>query len=157
MRKQQRCSLGALLGAIILGLVWAVPAHSQRPPALGTFPQEIVRQTEVEPEDVAKVLTALGPVISQQLAAGRQVALPGLGSFRVVRIPEHRELVNGRPATVPAVNYVEFLPDASMVRAANTFGATPAVVVPPFQYIPIPDRTPSTRVPSARMPSSRVR
>ena len=58
-----------------------VPARSQRPlpqrPAqLGTLPAELVKQSRVNQADVVRVLNTLGPVISQQLSAGRTASLP---------------------------------------------------------------------------------
>jgi nucleoid DNA-binding protein len=149
--------LAALAGAIVLTLAWTGPARSQRPLALDPLPRDIARRTTVDETDVAKVLNALGPAVARQIAAGREVTVPGLGTFRVVRIPENKDLVGGRPATVPPRNYVEFLPNEGLVEASNSPDAKPAVTVPPFQYVPLLGQTPSQKVPSGRTPSSRIR
>ena len=83
--------------------------------------------------------------------------LKGLGTLRVVRVPEHRDLVDGRPATIPASNYVDFLPAGGLVEAANAPGAVPQDTVPPFQYVPLPDQTKGLRTPEERMPNVRTR
>ena len=66
-------------------------------------------------------------------------------------------MVAGRPTTIPERNIVEFLPDGALDRAANSPNARPAVSVPPFQYIPLPNQTPPQRVPPGRTPSMRTR
>src|ERR671932_802480 len=102
-------ALGALLGTlVVLGL--ASPALSQRPPQTIpptvpgrtplTLAGSIAAATKVSEQDVDKVLQALGPAVRDQLIRGQQVNLNGLGVFRVVQVPEHRDLVGGRPATV---------------------------------------------------------
>lgn len=91
------------------------------------------------------------------LARGGRVELPGLGVFRVVRIAQHRDLVDGRPATIEASNYVEFLASGGLIDAANAPDAVPQTTVLPFQFIPLPDQTKSQHVPDERMPIIRVR
>jgi nucleoid DNA-binding protein len=156
MRKAYR-GLAVLAGVIVLALGWTGPARSQRPIVLDPLPRDIAKRTEVDEADVAKVLNALGPALARQIAAGREVSVPGLGSFRVVRIPENKSLVGGRPTTIPPRNYVEFLPDDGVVQASNSPDARPSVTVPPFEYIPLPGQTPSQKVPSGRTPSTRIR
>ena len=153
MRKARWGALAALVGTLGIGLVWTTPVHSQRVPVLGPLPVEFARQSRLRPEDAVRVLNTIGPVVSQQLSAGRDASIPGLGVFRVVNIPAHVNLVDGRPTTIPARNIVEFLPDSALDRAANSPQARPATTVPPFQYIPLPGQTPSTRVPLQRIPS----
>jgi nucleoid DNA-binding protein len=121
------------------------------------FHQAIAANAKVDVKTVEAVLKALGPAVKDRLASGQQVKLPGLGTFRVVRVPAHRDLVNGRPAEIPASNYVEFLTEPGLVKASNSPGAVPAATVPKFEYIPIPDRTPSIRTPGRRVPRRRIR
>src|SRR5262249_45922397 len=109
MRKAHRGALAVLAGTLV-ALAWAGPARSQRPAPPPTLPQDIARDPRLREESVARVLDALGPAVTRQLAAGRQVTLPGLGTFRVVRVPEHRGLEGGRAVTVAGANYVEFIP-----------------------------------------------
>src|SRR5262245_3194330 len=127
MRTAHGGALGALLGTfVVLGL--AAPALSQRPPQTArpavprrnplTLAGSIAAATKVSEQDVEKVLQALGPAVRDQLTRGQQVNLGGLGVFRVVQVPEHRDLVGGRPATIAATNNVEFLPAGPIVAAA---------------------------------------
>lgn len=122
-----------------------------------TIPARVAAETKLTEEEVKKVLKALGPAVRDQLAAGKSVELQGLGSLRVVRVAGHRDLVNGRPATIPAGNYVEFTPTGGLVEAANAADAVPADTVLPFEYNPLPGQTPATHVPDERMPNVRTR
>jgi nucleoid DNA-binding protein len=170
MRKPQWWALGALLGTLGLVFGLASPAQSQRiiqgqGQGIGQRPQgddsslrgRLVKQTKVAGNDVDKLLAALGPAVTDMLRSGQQVSIPGLGTFRVVNIPPHRDLAGGRAALVPGSNYVEFLPVAEMVNAANASGAVPAESVPPFFYNPLPNQTPSPRVGTIRSTGTRTR
>ena len=126
-------------------------------PAAGSLKGQIAANTKLEEADIEKVLRELGPAISARIANGDRVDLPGLGTFRVVRVPEHKDLVDGRPATIAAVNYVEFVPEQGLVNASNAPGAVPSVVVPPFEYHPLKNQVPSQKVPDNRVPSTRIR
>jgi nucleoid DNA-binding protein len=158
MRKSHCIALLALVGVLGLSLVLAGSALSQKP---GDKPQtvkdRIVKDTKLEPADVQKMLNALGPAIREQLRTGAQVELAGLGTFRIVNIPEHRDLVAGRPATVAASNTVEFLATGDLVRAANSAGVVPAESVPPFSYIVNPYQAPTQRAPTTRDLGTRTR
>ncbi len=158
MRKTHWFALAALVGTIALALGLTGTAHSQLPTApLGPLNKEVARVTKIEEVDVTKVLDALGPAITRQLAAGRQVKVAGLGSFRVVRLSQTRNLEDGRVVVQPARNIVEFLPDAVVEQAANAPGAVPVVDVPAFQYVPLPGQVPGQKVPLERSPSTRIR
>ncbi len=160
MRKSHWLALAALLGTLGLLLGVADPALSQRArerEAPQTVKSRIVKETKLPEKDVQKMLNALGPAIREQLRTGAPVEMPGLGTFRVVRIPEHRDLVGGKPATVAGSNYVEFLPSGEVVGAANAAGAVPAETVPPFEYIVDPYQTPSMRIGTTREPGVRTR
>jgi nucleoid DNA-binding protein len=158
MRKSQWIALAALVGVLGLLLGVADPAQSQRPQdAPRTIKDRIVKETKLKAADVQTMLTALGPAIRDHLRGGNQAEIPGLGTFRVVRIPEHKDMIEGRPTTVGASNYVEFLPTGELVNAANATGAVPAEVVPPFEYIVDPFQTPSMRVGTNRNPGTRTR
>jgi nucleoid DNA-binding protein len=157
MRKRHWIALAALLGTAGLLLGVADPALSQRPEPPQTLKSRIVKATKLPEADVQKMLTALGPALRDQLKTGAQVDLPGLGVFRVVRIPDHRDLSGGRPVTVPGSNYVEFLPTGDLIRAANGAGVTPNETVPPFEYIINPYQTPGMRTGTTRDPGTRTR
>jgi nucleoid DNA-binding protein len=158
MRKRNLLALGGLLATF--GLFFAVAAQAQAPRPNTAFlplPKRIAAETKLTDEQVEKVLRALGPAISDALARGQTVELPGLGLFRVVRVPEHRDLVDGRPATIAPSNGVEFLAAGELAEAANSGGAVPAETVPPFQYVPLPNQVKGQRVGSTRMPNVRTR
>ena len=167
MRKPQWWALGALLGTLGLVLGLASPAQSQRiiqGQGLGQRPQgddtlrgRLIRETKFQGNDVDKFLTALGPAVTDMLRSGQQVSIPGLGTFRVVNIPPHRGLAGGRAAVFPGSNYVEFLPVADVVNAANTGGAIPAESVPPFFYNPQPNQVPAPHVGTVRSTGMRTR
>jgi nucleoid DNA-binding protein len=162
MRKLNKWAVIGVLGAAAGLLAFASPALSEKLTAKDkqkavTIPGRISLQTKVPEEDVAKVIEALGPAIREHLANGEVVELPGLGVFRVVRIPEHRDLINGRPAVVAGVNNVEFVANGVLVDAANAAKAVPQETVPPFMYNVLPDQTKSLRAPDERMPNVRTR
>jgi nucleoid DNA-binding protein len=146
--------------AMVLG--WASPVQSQRVQKEdeGTLVQKIARQAKLSEDNANRFLQALGPALRSELAAGKTVTLPGVGTLRVVRIPEHRDMIvggrsGGTPVVVGSVNNVEFLPAGEMTSAANSATAIPAEVVPPFQYIPLPGQTPGQKMGRTRVPTTR--
>ena len=163
MRKLHHWVAPALFGAVVAVLAFASPAFSDKPAAKEkkdkptTLAGRVAADSKVSEEEVAKVLAVLGPAVRDRLAAGERVELPGLGVFRVVHIPEHRDLVDGRPALVAGSNTVDFLPYGNMVEAANAPGAVPQETVPPFEFNPLPGQTKSLHVPDERMPNVRTR
>jgi nucleoid DNA-binding protein len=173
MQKLRWAARAALFGTLGLFLCLAAPAQTIKvDPGVATNPKvkaenkqtsdtlagRIAAGTKLKEEDVTKVIAALGPIVRDKLRNGERVELPGLGVFRVVRIPEHKDLIDGRPGTIAATNYVEFLPVSELVDAANSADATPAVTVPPFEFHPLPDQTKSEKVPPLiRMPNVRTR
>ena len=166
MRNRNRWIAGGVfLLAVGTTLTMYSQAQSQRPTVITPKPKtqntatlkgQIAAATKVEESDVDLVLKQLGPAISERLARGEKVELPGLGLFRVIRVPEHKDLVDGRPTTIAASNYVEFLPVSELIRAANAPGAVPAEVVPPFHYNQLPNQTPGQKVPNSRAPNTRT-
>ena len=165
MRRFHRGALAALLLTLAAVLLAATPALSQKiivpdntpRPAPGSLTARLAKAADIPEEKVAKLLKELGPAISAQLAKGEKVDLSGLGSFRVVRVPEHRDLVNGRPAIIAARNYVEFLPIGTLNDAANAPSAVPQDVVPVWQFNPLGNEVPTERVPSGRVPGYKTR
>ena len=157
MRTQRWQSLAGcgLLLALVVAL--ATQAQAPRPTSPKTFKERVIADSKVAEEDVEKVLRAIGPAVRDMLASGDVVDLPGLGRFRVVRIPQHRDMVNGRPATIPASNYAEFLPAGDILSAANAPNSQPAETVPAFEYKPLPGQTPGAKMPSQRAPATRTR
>ena len=113
----------------MITLAILTPARSAKPPAEETFNQRLARAAKLSEEDAGRFYQALGPIIRDELAHGRQVAVPGLGTFRIVRVEEHRDLRGGRPVVVPATNTVEFQGEGVLLDSANAPGAQPADTV----------------------------
>jgi nucleoid DNA-binding protein len=165
MSSKRWLGLAALLVAFLV-LVWTVPVHSQRPqpgpqgqPAKGDEPltTQLAKKAKLTEQQAQAFYNALGPILRSELSKGKTVELPGLGTFRVVRIAEHRDMAaGGRPVVVPARNTVEFLGGGELIDAANSASATPAEVVPPFQYIVVPGQVPSQKTGPVRNPGVRA-
>src|SRR5262249_17811004 len=113
--------------------------------------------TKLAEKDVDKVYQAVGPAVRDQLQRGKTVSLPGLGTFRVVRVAEHKDITaGGRPITVPAFNTVEFVGTLEVSNGVNGEGVAPAETVPAFQYFPRPNATPGQKTGRTHTPSQRV-
>jgi len=145
MRSNNWVALAGLFGILILIAGWTGPVQSQRLAADMTLSQRVAKATKVSEEDVAKVLRTIGPALFEDIRRGRTVEIPGFGSFRVVRVGGHRNMVEGLPIQVPARNTVEFLPSGALNDAANSAGTDAAVTVPPFEYIVLPGQTPGQK------------
>jgi nucleoid DNA-binding protein len=156
MRRRLFLVSGAVLGASLLLLGPDVPAQSQRA-VEETLNQRIARTSKLPEENVERLFKALGPAIREELKRGKEVSLPGLGTFRVVRIAEHRDLRDGRPVVIPATNTVEFLPEGTLDVAANSETAKPAETVPSFRYIVVPGQTPGQKTSGTRAPPTRTK
>jgi nucleoid DNA-binding protein len=149
---------GGILCSSVLFIAVLGQAQTQERPKEETLTQRLARRTALSEQNVDRFLAALGPAIREELEKGKQVNLPGLGTFRVVRVQEHRDMVEGgRPVIVPATNTIEFLATGEALSSANSAEAVPAVSVPPFQYIVLPGQTPGQKAPRTHVPSSRVR
>jgi nucleoid DNA-binding protein len=120
-----------------------------------TLPQRVARAAKVSEETAGRMFEALGPAIREELRRGKSVSIPGLGTFRVVRVAEHKDLKNGRPVTIPASNTIEFLGEGDAIQSVNT-DAQPAETVPAFQYNPLPNANPGQKMPLIRNPGNRV-
>jgi nucleoid DNA-binding protein len=155
--------LGVLVGGLVLLGGAAEPIVSQKKNPAKTTPVKtslegrIMAYSKLKDKETSKFLEALGPAVREMLTAGQQVDIPNLGVFRVVGVPAHRDMVQGRPVTMPAANHVEFIPSGELAATANGTDVVPAEVVVPFQYTPIPDRVPATKAPNSRMPNVRTR
>ena len=157
MCKPYGWALGALAATLAAVFCVAAPAQAPQQPRKVSLRQMVSAKSRIPEPDVVKVLEALGPAIRQKLSDGEVIELPGLGTFRVVRIPEHKDLIQGRPGMIAATNNVEFLPVEEIVQASNSPNAVPAVTVPAFQFNPLPDQTPGLKMPSSRQPIDRIR
>jgi nucleoid DNA-binding protein len=156
MRKRHGWALSGFLGAVTVAGVLAVPARSAKPPAEETFNQRLAKAAKLTEDQAGRLFAALGPIVREELGRGRTVSIPGLGTFRVVRVEGHRDLRNGRPVEVPATNTVEFLSEGGLLDSANAPGAQPAETVPAFHYVPLPGQTPGQKVGPVRTQGQRV-
>ena len=153
----------ALFSAFGLVVCLTAPAQTikvgPRTPEKGkaTLESRIAAMSKVSEEDVLKVLKTLGPAVTERVKNGETVEIAGLGVFRVVRVEEHKDLVNGRPAKIPARNYVEYLPAGPLNDAANSEKAVPALSVPGFEYVPIANEARGLRTENTRSPGIRTR
>jgi nucleoid DNA-binding protein len=152
-----RNHLGLLLGVSGLALAIAAPVHSQKIDKDETLLGQLAKSAKLSEDHANRFFNALGPAIQAELQRGREVNVPGLGTFRVVQIEEHRDLRDGRPVIVAATNTVEFIPSVKVAVSANSPSAKPEESVPPFQYIVLPGQTPSQRAAKTRAPTTRTR
>jgi nucleoid DNA-binding protein len=159
-------SLAALTATLSLGLMLGVEAQTvggakgKKTAAKGTptdLKAGLMAQTKLDEKTIEKVLKALGPAVSEQLRAGRQIEFPGVGTLQVVRVTEYKDLVNGRPAMMPAKNYIEYVPTTKMNDDANSSGAKPARVVDGYEYRVNPNAQPGMKTPYTRTPGTRIR
>jgi nucleoid DNA-binding protein len=156
MRNRQQLALGILLGTMALGL--ASLAYSQAPspyslappPREETLTQRLARTAKVPEDEAKRLFAALGPVIREELTKGREISIPGLGAFRIVRVAEHRDLRNGRPVTIPAVNTVEFVAEGITLDLVNSETAQPAETVPRFNTFSCRIRLPANGRPRSK-------
>jgi nucleoid DNA-binding protein len=157
MGKRSRWALAGLLAFLVLAVSLAAEAQTAAKPPPLTLTQELAKATKQKEAVAAALLKALGPALKERLVAGGQVELAGVGVFRVVRVPEYKDLVNGRPATVAARNYVEFLPLADLDAAANAPGVVPARTANNYEFTVNPNSTPGLKTGATRTPRSRTR
>ncbi len=154
-----RCLPILLLAGVAVYAVWSkAEAQTQMKviPANETFVQRVARYAEIKDKDAERCINAIGKALVEDLKKGKTDALPGLGSFRIVRVGDSKDLVNGRPVSVPAYNIVEFSPEDGVSDAANADNVEAARFVPAFRYNILPGQTPGQKMPSSRMPSSRI-
>jgi nucleoid DNA-binding protein len=152
-------SLAILLlsGAAACIVMSVAGAQTQVAPKNETFVQRVARYAEIKEKDADRCINVLGKALLEDLKQGKTDALPGLGSFRIVRVGDSKDLVNGRPATIPAYNVIEFSPEDGVSEAANAENVEAARFVPAFQYNILPGQTPGQKMGSSRMPNSRIR
>jgi nucleoid DNA-binding protein len=143
---------------LVLGMAAEAQVVTGPPPKPpGDFKSEVVKASKQKQAVVDSIFKALGPAFSAQLSAGRQVDLPGVGTFRVVRVDAHRDMVGGRPVTIAARSYVEFVPTGDVTTAANSPGAVPARTVEGYEFRVNPNAAPGIKIESSRTPGVRTR
>lgn len=167
-----RVALAALIVTLGLGLMLAVEAQTvivggakgkKAAPAGAKGPAVdlkagLVAQSKLDEKTIEKVLKALGPAVSEQLRAGRQIELPGVGTLQVVRVTEYKDIdANGRPIIMPAKNYIEYVPTTKMNDDANSAGAKPARTVEGYDFRVNPNADPGMKTPYTRTPGTRIR
>jgi DNA-binding protein HU-beta len=159
MRKRPWLALAALAATLGVLMPMAAPAQPAKPRGEETLGQRVAREAKLSEEQVTRVLTALGPAVRDELKKGNTVNLPGLGTFRVVRVAEHKDIEagTGRPLRVPATNTVEFLPTEGLSEAANSATAIPAETVPAFEYHTLPNQTKGQKVGPQKIEGTRTR
>src|SRR5687768_4345076 len=84
-RVMRRTTWGLLGLGGLLALVMALAADAQvvvQPKKAPTLKEDIAKATKEKSATVEKFLKALGPAGRNQLAAGREIELPGLGVLR---------------------------------------------------------------------------
>jgi nucleoid DNA-binding protein len=146
-----------LTGAACCAVLSVAGAQTQVAPKNETFVQRVARYADIKERDADKCINALGKALMEDLRQGKTDGLPGLGSFRIVRVGESKDLVNGRPVAIPAYNVIEFSPEEGVSDVANGDNVEAAKFVPAFQYNIIPGQTPGQKMGSSRMPNSRIR
>jgi nucleoid DNA-binding protein len=147
--------LAALIGVLTLTAQGQVINQKKAAPDLKAG---IVRETKLKEATVEKMLKAMAPAIKEQLRAGRAVSIDGVGTFQVVRIDAYRDINrNGEPFTVPARNYVEFVPADGLDEAANAEGAVPARTVKGYKFEVMPTANPGQKNEGMRVPRTRIR
>ena len=147
-----------LAGLAAYGFMRPVTAQQPKPiPKNETFVQRVARYSDIKDKEAERCIQMIGKALMEDLRQGKTDAIPGLGSFRIVRVGESKDLVNGRPATIPAYNVVEFSPEDGIADAANAETVEAARFVPAFQYNILPGQTPGQKMGSSRMPNSRMR
>ena len=157
MYKYLNLLAAGIIGSSVLFIALIGPVRSQQPEKEESLAQRLARSTELSEQNVEKLLSALGPAIREDLQRGKQVTIPGLGVFRLVRVAEHRELKNGRPVFVPTTNTIEFSANGEAANSVNVPEATPGETVPITHQTVLPGQTPGQKVPRTRVPSTRVR
>jgi nucleoid DNA-binding protein len=155
--KQKAATAGVVLLLGTTGILYSqrpAPAPpGQTPPLL----KALAAKTKVPLQTVQTVVDALGPEIRTLIQRGEVVTMPKLGTIRLVRVADHKDIERGtgRVLTVPARNYVTLDTDSEVDAAANALGVQPNEVVPQFQYNIMPGQTPSQKTGSLKVRSQR--
>jgi hypothetical protein len=145
----------------MLALVVAVTAKAQvytppKPPPK-SLKADVAAGAKQKEAIIDAVFKALGPAFRAQLRAGRQIELPGVGVFRIVRVSAYKDMVGGRPVVIPARSYIEYIPDGDATDAANAPGATPARNVEGYEFRVNPNAAPGLKTEGTRSSGIRTR
>lgn len=151
-----KVALAMLTISLALVITVSVEAQVTQKKTAPNLKVGLMNATKEKEKTVDKILNGLGPALREQITAGKQVVIPGLGTFRVVQIEAHKDLINGRPAVVPAKSYVEFVPDGALDAAANSPTAVPARTVPPAEFRINPYTNPGQKTENTRSGRNRL-
>jgi nucleoid DNA-binding protein len=146
MRIRQGLPLKLLLlgSALCLGLVWffharLFPARSPYAPG-ETFTQHLAGAGKANEAEVQAMLRQLGPALAVELRRGRQVDLPGLGSFQLIDRPEYQALdrSTGQLVLAPGGRSVLFVPEQDFMTEVSRTDPLPEPQRPPEPVQPAP-------------------
>lgn len=86
--------------------------------------QALATATEQPQAAASRSLDALVKIVSEELASGGEVVLPGFGSFKTADRAERagRNPQTGEALTIAASTAVRFVPGASLKAAVNAKG-----------------------------------
>lgn len=81
----------------------------------------VAEKTGVMRGEVVRVLNAFSDTIDEQVRAGNEVTIPGLGKLKVVERPgrQGRNPATGEPVTIPAKKAPRFVLSSHIKAAAN--------------------------------------
>jgi nucleoid DNA-binding protein len=150
----------SLAGVVYSQRVTQPPPRPQTPRYGAGVPlvKRLAARSRLPENTVKAVLDALGPEVVAEIQRGATDTIPGLGTIRIVRVAEHKDMERGtgRPVTIPARNYVIFDPDPTVESAANSANVQPSEVVPAFEYNVMPGQAPSIKAGSTKVRSPRT-
>jgi DNA-binding protein HU-beta len=86
--------------------------------------QSLASSTEQSQAAAARSLDALIRIVTEELAKGGEVVIPGFGSFKRAERAERsgRNPQTGEPLTIAASTSVKFVPGAALKGAVNAKG-----------------------------------
>ncbi len=82
----------------------------------------LIGKSGLKPKEAEAVLKAFASALCGELAEGRDAAVFGLGSFKIVETAERkgRNPATGRPIVIPAGKKVRFVPAKALRDAVNS-------------------------------------
>jgi len=86
--------------------------------------QSLAEATEQSQAGASRTLDALIRIVTDELAKGSEVVIPGFGSFKRAERAERsgRNPQTGEAITIAAATVVKFVPGASLKAAVNSKG-----------------------------------
>jgi nucleoid DNA-binding protein len=140
-----------------LGAALTISAYAQLGrPRPKTPQQKLATAANLTEEQATRAYEAFGSVVVSELSEGKVVNVPNLGTFRLVRIPDYKDIRDTRPVTTPAHNVIEFSASTSAADASNSVDSKPAENVQPMHFDVLPGQVPGQRAPGTRTPTQRT-